>query len=102
MRAEVNLLSTKLYLEYYKNDITERYQRYIDRIVCDNDVSQLEYNEYVYITTLDKHHKLQQENKKYKEVIDKVINKIEDLRMEKWAIMGTDIMDILDILKEAI
>ena len=32
--------------------------------------------------------------------IDKAINKIEDLRMEKWSITGTDIIDILDILKE--
>ena len=43
---------------------------------------------------------LEQENQKYKEVIDKAINKIEDLRMEKWSITGTDIIDVLNILKE--
>lgn len=31
--------------------------------------------------------------------IDKAIELIEKLRMEKWSIMGTDIMDLLSILK---
>ena len=42
----------------------------------------------------------ERKNQKYKEVIDKAINKIEDLRMEKWSITGTDIIDVLNILKE--
>ncbi len=32
-------------------------------------------------------------------VINEAFNKIETLRMEKWAIMGTDIMEILEILE---
>ena len=40
-------------------------------------------------------HQLEEKDK----VIAEAINKIETLRMEKWSIMGTDIMEILDILE---
>ncbi len=33
-------------------------------------------------------------------IIEEAINKIEYLRMEKWFIQGTDIMDVLDILNK--
>lgn len=41
---------------------------------------------------------LKEQLKQRDEVIDEAINKIEYLRMEKWSIQGTDIMDVLDIL----
>ena len=43
----------------------------------------------------DLQHQLEEKDK----VIAEAINKIETLRMEKWSIMGTDIMEILDILE---
>lgn len=43
---------------------------------------------------------LERENQQLKEVLEEAINKIEDIRMEKWSIMGTDIMVILDILNK--
>ena len=41
---------------------------------------------------------LQSQLKAKEEVIKETLDKIETLRMEKWAIMGTDIMDIMKIL----
>ena len=43
---------------------------------------------------------LQSQLKAKEEVIKEALNKIETLRMEKWAIMGTDIMDIMKILSK--
>lgn len=37
--------------------------------------------------------------KDLKQRIDKAVELIEKLRMEKWSIMGTDIMDLLSILQ---
>lgn len=31
--------------------------------------------------------------------IEKTLNKIENLRMEKWSITGTDIMDVMSLLE---
>ena len=69
---EKNLLKVQLVLNYYKKDITDRYMRCIENIVLDNDVLNV-FDERVYITTLDKYNKLQHQNEKYKEVIDKAI-----------------------------
>lgn len=67
-KKEIKLISVKLYTEYYKNNIEDRYIRnYSDNVVIDNDVLKADYLEYVYITTLDKHNKLQQENKQLKD-----------------------------------
>ena len=43
---------------------------------------------------------LQSQLKAKEEVIKEALDKIETLRMEKWAIMGTDIMDIMKILSK--
>jgi hypothetical protein len=43
---------------------------------------------------------LQSQLKAKEEVIKEALDKIETLRMEKWAIMGTDIIDILKILSK--
>ena len=43
---------------------------------------------------------LQSQLKAKEEVIKEALDKIETLRMEKWAIMGTDIMDIMEILSK--
>lgn len=43
---------------------------------------------------------LQFQLKAKEEVIKEALDKIETLRMEKWAIMGTDIMDIMKILSK--
>lgn len=59
---KINLLKIQLVLNYYKNDITDRYLRCIDNIVIDNDVLYV-LNEKLYITTLDKYIKLQEKNK---------------------------------------
>lgn len=70
---KINLISVKLYTEYYKNNIEDRYIRnYSDNAVIDNDVLKADYLEYVYITTLDKHNKLQQENKQLKDNLNKL------------------------------
>lgn len=58
-KEEINLLKMQLYLNYYKNDITDRYVRVIDKIVLDNDVLN-NLDERLYITTLDNYNKLQQ------------------------------------------
>lgn len=44
--------------------------------------------------------KLTTEKEKYKDIINRTLNKIEELRMEKWAIMGTDIIEVMEILEE--
>lgn len=49
---------------------------------------------------MSKNTELAEKLQQREEVIEEAINKIEDLRMEKWAIMGTDIMDLLDILNK--
>lgn len=55
-----NLLKADLILNYYKDDITERYIRNLtNNIVMDNDILYVT-NEKVYITTLEKHCELQQ------------------------------------------
>lgn len=72
---KIKLISVKLYTEYYKNNIKDRYIRnYSDNVVIDNDVLKADYGECVYITPLDKHNKLQ----KYKEVIDNIKYYLED------------------------
>ncbi len=45
-----------------------------------------------------KNQELVNQLKQRESAIDEAINKIEDLRMEKWSIQGTDIMDLLEIL----
>ena len=110
MKKKINLISVKLYTEYYKNNIKDRYIRnYSDNAVIDNDVLKADYGEYVYITTLDKHNKLQKENKKYKEVLDKVSSQIKlygKYNGEKctrgFSMMSADFNKLLDLLKEVI
>ena len=43
---------------------------------------------------------LQSQLKATEDLIKEALDKIETLRMEKWAIMGTDIMDIMKILSK--
>lgn len=59
-------------------------------------ILQLSYGNYV---SLDDYVNLQHQLEEKDKVIAEAINKIETLRMEKWSIMGTDIMEILDILE---
>ena len=102
---KINLISVKLYTEYYKNNIKDRYIRnYSDNTVIDNDVLKADYGEYVYITTLDKHNKLQQENQKYKEVIDKLKKVIDECWYMDNENIGMQVFskkcELKDILKE--
>ena len=60
----INLLKVQLFLNYYKNNITDNYVRCIDNIVLDNNVLN-NLNERVYITTLDNYNNLQQELTEY-------------------------------------
>ena len=98
---KINLISVKLYTEYYKNNIKDRYIRnYSDNAVIDNDVLKADYGEYVYITTLNKHNKLQ----KYKEVIDKlktnIENDIDGFRTINEFGESNEILELLDIYLE--
>ena len=104
---EKNLLKVQLVLNYYKKDITDRYMRCIENIVLDNNVLNV-FDERVYITTLDKYNKLQHQNEKYKEVIDKAIEWVYIVQQNKdnkhlEPIICTDELDeldeLLDILK---
>ena len=77
---KINLISVKLYTEYYKNNIEDRYIRnYSDNAVIDNDVLKADYLEYVYITTLDKHNKLQQENQELKKELEENKNPLKGI-----------------------
>ena len=49
---------------------------------------------------LEENKSLQSQLKAKEEVIKEALDKIETLRMEKWTIMGTDIMDIMKILSK--
>lgn len=86
MNEEINLISVKLYTEYYKNNnIEDRYIRnYSDNTVIDNDVLKADYLEYVYITTLDKHNKLQQENKHLKDLQNDMDKQYAELEEENY------------------
>ena len=90
---KINLISVKLYTEYYKNNIEDRYIRnYSDNAVIDNDVLKADYGEYVYITTLDKHNKLQQENQELKKQLEelKSTNKVLSEELTKDRILNQD------------
>lgn len=82
-KEEINLLKTQLYLNYYKNDITDRYVRIIDTIVLDKDILNT-LNERVYITTLDKYNRLQQENKNYKHIVDELEKWLEETKLKEF------------------
>lgn len=69
---EKNLLKVQLVLNYYKKDITDRYMRCIENIVLDNDVLNV-LDERVYITTLDKYNKLQNNWNELKNYLEKQI-----------------------------
>lgn len=68
---------------------------------------QLKKGEYLDLVEYKDYEKLEEENKSLQsqlkakeEVIKEALDKIETLRMEKWAIMGTDIMGIMKILSK--
>ena len=83
------LLKADLILNYYKDDITERYTRNLaNNIVMDNDILYVT-NEKVYITTLEKHCELQQR-------IDKAIEYIEENSPN---LSNSEIYDLLEILE---
>lgn len=85
------LLKADLILNYYKDDITERYTRNLaNNIVMDNDILYVT-NEKVYITTLEKHCELQQR-------IDKAIKYIEEMYNDEYISYG-DKAELLLILK---
>ena len=80
-KEEINLLKMQLYLNYYKNDITDRYVRVIDKIVLDNYVLN-NLDERVYITTLDNYNELKlakEDNLQLLDKIDKAIEYIESV-----------------------
>lgn len=61
-----HLLKICLYLEYYKECITDRYGVMLTDFLVDNDVLD-NLTKRLYITTLDKQIKMEQENKQLKE-----------------------------------
>lgn len=66
-KEEIDLLRYDLIIEYYKNkDITTRYRRITDNTVIDNEILH-NLKDTLFITTLDKYNKLQQENKRLKD-----------------------------------
>lgn len=72
MKAEqINLLKSTLLLEYYKEDIRQRYRTISSNIILDNEVLET-FNERIYITKWDKHIKLEQQIKSQKKVMDKL------------------------------
>ena len=79
-KEKINLLTIQLFLKYYKKDITERYAKCIDNIVVDNDI--LYTDERLWITTLEKHIELQQENKELHNKIDKLEDELEWYKQE--------------------
>lgn len=85
-KEEKKLLNIKLYLEYYKKDITDRYNRLISNIVLDNDLLNV-LDDRVYITAFDKYTKLQQENQSLKErlkIIDNYLDKNYTVENQYW------------------
>ena len=66
-KEEIDLLRYDLIIEYYKNkDITTKYRRITDNTVIDNEILD-NLKDTLFITTLDKYNKLQQENKQLKD-----------------------------------
>ena len=77
-----HLLKIYLHLEYYKECITDRYGVMLTDFLVDNDVLD-NLTKRLYITTLDKQIKMEQENqqvKKQKEVIDRILNETKETR----------------------
>lgn len=67
-KEEIHLLKIKLFLNYYKKDITDDYIRCVDNIVLDNKVLN-SMDERLYITTLENYINLEKENKRLKELL---------------------------------
>lgn len=65
-KEEKHLLKYELIIDYYKDDITKLYRRRSDNTCFDNDILNNE-DDVLYITTLNKYQKLQQENKQLKD-----------------------------------
>ena len=64
-KEEKHLVGCKVELIYQKSDIFKVYRRFADNVAIDNEI--LDNEDVLYITTLDKYNKLQQENKQLKE-----------------------------------
>lgn len=79
---EKNLLKVQLVLNYYKKDITDRYMRCIENIVLDNDVLNV-LDERVYITTLDKYNKLQNNWNELKKWLEEEIKRYRNTLSER-------------------
>ena len=77
---EKHLLNIYLRLDYYKKDIIDMYSLTTTNVVLDNHVLD-NIKDKLYITTFDKHIKLQQENKQLKQQFDKYKKKITPLKM---------------------
>lgn len=58
------------------------------------------FNKINWVAVINRISELEEELQQRDEIINETIDKIEDLRMEKWSIQGTDIMNLLDILNK--
>lgn len=107
-KEEINLLKMQLYLNYYKNDITDRYIRCIDKIVLDNDVLN-NLDERVYITTLDNYNELKLAKEDNLQLLNKIDKAIEYIENESFKydyeddfdlyLCESELEDLLKILK---
>lgn len=79
-KEEINLLNLKLYLNYYKKDITDSYIRCIDNIVFNNDVLN-DLSEQLYIDTLKNHIKLQQKVNQLENKYNKALEFLVDFNL---------------------
>lgn len=92
-KEKINLLNLKLYLNYYKKDITDRCIKCIDNLVLDNDV--LYTNERLWITTYEKYNKLQAKVNQLETIIDKAIEYVK----HRWWLRTDQIYDTSKDLK---
>lgn len=94
-----NLLKIQVYLKYYKKDITDRYGVMLNDFSVDNDVLD-NLTKRLYITTLDKQIKMEQENKQLKDNW----NKLKEFVLKKQAVLFnteyTCYSNILDKMQE--
>nr|DAP38447.1 MAG TPA: hypothetical protein [Caudoviricetes sp.] len=84
-----HLLKICLHLEYYKEDITDRYGVMLTDFAVDNDVLD-NLTKKLYVTTLDKQIKMEQENKQLKDNWNKLKELLVEKQKQGLSVISTD------------